>query len=337
MVVLSNCLAEVSDEGCLKLSKNLISRIKKAKPDTKVITYERKNALSDKHIVINKFMLSRELFSFFRSVNEPILYIPFPARTFSTALRIFILSLYSRNKLSVVSVMNYHTNLVSKLLLRLSGAQFIVFSKDTYVFYEKTVGQKRVTYLKTGVDTDRFLPVTDEKKSELKKKYGFSDAPVILHVGHLNRGRNIAQLMKLDEKYQVLLVTSTLTKSEQDIELKTELLSRPNIRIIDDYIPDIEEIYQLSDVYFFPVIEQGRCIDVPLSAMEAASCNLPVITTDYGEMKEFTDKDGFYYIESFDDKALNDLVEKALITDKSSRNAVAEYDWKNAVEHFLKM
>ena len=337
MLILSNALSNTPDEGCIKVATSIVKRIKKAKSDTKIISYDRESELSDYHFGINKFMLSRELFSFIRRNNEPILYIPFPAKTFSTALRVFVLSLYTRKKLSVVSVMKYHTNSFSKLLLRLSGADFVVFSNDAYEFYAKILGKKRVIYLKTGVDTEKFVPVAADKKSELKQKYGFSDLPVILHVGHLNRGRNVAELMKFGEKYQVLLVTSTLTKFEQDVELKNELLSRPNIKIIDDYISDIEEIYQLSDVYFFPVIEQGRCIDIPLSVMEAASCNNPIITTDYGEMREFRGKDGFYHIDSFDENKINVLVEKAIKLNTSSRNSVFEYDWKNAVDYFLNM
>ena len=199
-------------------------------------------------------------------------------------------------------------------------------------FYKAIVGEKRVFYLKTGVDTQKFVPVSKEKKDELKEKYGLDSRPVILHVGHLNRGRNVAQLMKLDKKYQILLVLSTLTKNERDTELENELRKNPNIRIIDEYIPDIEEIYQLSDAYFFPVVEQGKCIDVPLSAMEAASCNKPVITTGYGEMKQFRGMEGFYFIESFDEKDLNALIEKALSReDAHSRSSVLDYDWDNAV------
>ena len=336
MLILSNCLTTTDDEGCLKLAKSLVSRIKKANPETTVITYERESGLSDVHLNVNKLMLSSKLFSIIRSCNEPVLYIPFPVRTLATALRVFVVSLYTRKKLSVISVMKYHTNLISRILLRLSGADFVVFSMDAAEFYEKIAGKKRVAYLKTGVDTQKFVPVDNEKKIALKKKYGFDGRPVIRHVGHLNRGRNIAELMKFGEKYQILLVTSTLTKNEQDIELKNELLSKPNIRIIDDYIPNIEELYQLSDIYFFPVVEQGRCIDVPLSVMEAASCGKPIITTDYGEIKALINNDGFYRINSFDTESLSGLAEKALNSQSgTARKSALEYDWNNAVTFFI--
>ncbi len=338
MLILSNCLSKIADEGCLKVAANLVGRIKKAQPQTTVVTYERESEISDIHLQLNKFLLSKHLISIIRRYKEPILYIPFPARTLATAIRVFLLSLFAGNGLRVVSVMKYHNSLISRIILKLSGVEFIVFSKDAADFYKEILGKKRVTYLQTGVDIEKFVPVSAEKSAELKAKYGFdSDRPVILHVGHLNYGRNIAELMKFDEKYQILLVTSTLTKDEQDIELKNKLLSRSNIKLIDDYIPNIEEIYQLSDAYFFPVLEAGKCIDVPLSAMEAAACNKPIITTDYGEMKSFRNKKGFFYIDSFERGDLNALAEKAInARDVSTREAVMSYDWNNAVSYFLK-
>ena len=56
----------------------------------------------------------------------------------------------------------------------------------------------------------------------------------------------------------------------------------------------------MCDLYYFPVKELGRCIDVPLSCLEAASCNLPVVATDFGELKEFIGCEGFFFIESFE-------------------------------------
>ena len=339
MLILSNCLTEIFDEGCLKVANSLVNRIKKVSPETTVVTYERKSKISDFHLHLNKFLLSHRLFSLIKKCGKSVIYIPFPARTFATALRIFILSVFSTEKVTVVLTMKYKTGFFVCMLLRLSGAKFLVFSKDALDFYAKIVGNRRVVYLKTGVNIQKFVPVENEKKFELKQKYGFDpERPLILHVGHLNSGRNIAHLTELKKDYQVLLVTSTLTKNEQDAELKNKLLSCSNIRIIDDYIPNIEEIYQMSDLYFFPVVEEGRCIDVPLSCLEAAACNKPIVTTDYGEMKEFKNKNGFWFINSFDKNAINSLVAEALSgSDINTRSFVTEYDWNSSVGSILNL
>ena len=331
MLILSNGLTESADEGFLNVATNLVKRIKRVSPDTVVVSYDRKSQLADRYIELNKLLLNFELFSVLRKNKSSFLYIPFPAKMVSTALRIFILSLFSKSKVNALLVMRGNVDFAAKLLFKLSRAKIIVLSKESEDFYQTFLPEKNVMLLKTGVDCTKFSPVSEAKSAELKIKYGFKPGiPLILHVGHLNEGRNIRTLMDISEKYQVLLVTSTLTKNEQNLELKKDLLSRPNIRLIDEYISDINEIYQMSDVYFFPVVESGNCIDIPLSCLEAAACNKPVVTTDYRSMKDFIGKSGFYFLKTFDNKSINSVIEQALMFSGDSRKNVVEYNWDNA-------
>ena len=336
MMILTNGLTDVVDEGFLKVANSLVKRIVQDNSGTMVVTYDRKSNMENLHLHLNKLLLNKKLFKTIRKANEPILYIPFPAKEWATALRVFILSLVCKKRVTVLFTMFCRCGFIGQLLFKLSGAHIVTLSKSTLPFYNKMVGEKRVSYLKTGVDTERFSPVSKEKKIELKKTYGFDPAkPVILHVGHLKYGRNVSQLMKLDSRYQAVFVASTLTKSEQDELLRQELLQCPNIKIIDEYQPNIQEIYQLSDVYFFPVVAEGNCIDIPLSCMEAAACNKPVVTTPYGEMVSFQGKDGFWFVDSFEAANLNQIIASALASEKvNSREQVLEYDWKNAVAYF---
>lgn len=332
MLILSNALTNVVDEGCVKVANSLVKRLKKADESTRVIAFDRQSDLADEYLTVNKLLLNRSLISRVRKNRGEIMYIPFPAKTLSTALRIFILSLFAGKNFRVMLSMTTGIDFVSRMLLKMSRARFVVFSKRSFELYSGAVAEKRVEYLKAGVDAEKFVPASDDVAAELKKKYGFdADKKLVLHVGHLNRGRNVQQLEKLSAEYQTLLVTSTQTKNEQDIELKNELLSC-GVRIIDTYIPDIEQVYQMADVYFFPVVEQGKCIDVPLSCMEAAACNKPIVTTDYGEMREFVGRDGFYFINSFEADELGLRVKQALSAENiDTRSAVLDYDWKNAV------
>lgn len=335
MLILSNALTNVVDEGCVKVANSLVKRIKKADESTLVIAFERQSDLADEYMTVNKLLLNRKLISKVRKNKGNVMYIPFPAKTRSIAIRIFILSLFAGKNFRVMLSMTSGIDSVSKLLLKMSRARLTVFSKRSFELYSGIVGEKRVEYLKAGVDTEKFVPVSAERAKELKEKFGFdTDKNLVLHVGHLNRGRNVQQLEKLSADYQTLLITSTQTKNEQDVELKNELLSC-GTKIIDTYIPDIEQVYQMADVYFFPVVEQGRCIDVPLSCMEAAACNKPIVTTDFGEMREFVGSDGFYFIDSFEADALRSKIETALESSGvDTRSAVLDYDWKNAVSSF---
>lgn len=336
MIVLSNCLTKVIDEGGLKLATSIVKRMKEKDKDVFVVSFEREFPQSDLHLPLNKFHISKQLISLLKKKKQPVLYIPFPAPTRSMMLRIFLLSLFARHGLRVMLIRQYPLDGFSKMLLQHSKAELVVFSKQAQEFYRGSVKNK-VTYLKTGIDTQKFKPVSPQEAKELKKKYGFDcDKPLVLHVGHMKQGRNVKELMKISEDYQVLLVISTLSKERQDEQLKQQLLSRENLKIMADYIPNIEEIYQMADAYFFPVQQLGHCIDVPLSCLEAAACNKPVITTDYGEMKEFVGKNGFYLIQDFQGEMVNQLIDQAVSdTDLSIRESVLPYDWANGVNQLL--
>ena len=337
MLILSNGLTESADEGFLNVATNLVRRIKNLNPDSLIVSYEREADFSDCHLELNKLLLNSGLVSLFRKNRSSFLYIPFPAHMLSTSLRIFILSIFSKMRTNVLLVMKGKMNFLARFILKISGANIIVLSEDSERFYSDFLGKGRVKMIKAGVDCEKFIPVSDEKSAELKEKYGFNkNKKVILHVGHMNEGRNIRQLLNISPEYQVLLVTSTATKNAQDEKLKHELMQRKNIRIIDDYIENINEIYQLADIYLFPVIEDGHCIDLPLSCLEAAACGLPVVTTPYGAMKEFIGKDGFSFIDSFEE--INTLIDNVLKERKAnSRASVVDYDWNNAVSTLLEI
>jgi glycosyltransferase involved in cell wall biosynthesis len=338
MIILSNSLAEIVDEGCLKVANSLVKRLKHIDSDIFIVSYERCSKISDTHLEINKFLLNKELARIIRKRKEKVVYFPFPAKPIATALRTFILSLYARYGLEIVLPLQSRLDYISRMLMKMSRAKIVVFSKESYDYFCDTIGPKRVAYLKTGVDTQKFSPVSEDEKKRLKIKYGLDpNRPVILHVGHLKTERNIGEMMKFNMEHQVLVVVSTVTKSEQDDALRSQLKACPNIHLIDEYIPNIQEIYQLADVYFFPVMMSGQCIDVPLSCMEAAACNKPVVTTAYGEMKEFKNKEGFIYIDSFDRTLLNEQIKKALhLEDIKTRQAVMDYDWDNSMAYFSK-
>ena len=192
MVIISNSLSKRADEGCVKVATSLVKRLKAKDGNTYVVSFERESDLSDKHLELNKFLISKALKRFIREKRERVLYLPFPAKPIATAFRIFILSVYSKKNLDVIISMQTKEDPISRFILKLSGANFFMLSRDSYERFKHMVGEKRVTYLKTGIDTEKFVPVSLEKKKILKKKYGFDEEkPLILHVGHLNKGRNI--------------------------------------------------------------------------------------------------------------------------------------------------
>ena len=147
----------------------------------------------------------------------------------------------------------------------------------------------KAEFIPLGVDMNKFHPVTKEKKKMLRKKYEIpQDKFIILHLGHINYGRNLSVLKSLQrDDNQAIIVSSTSTPEDtpKDITLQKELESE-GIVIFDKYIDSIEEVYQLSDCYAFPVTLEQGCIGIPLSVLEAMAMTKPIITTNAGGISE---------------------------------------------------
>ncbi len=119
-------------------------------------------------------------------------------------------------------------------------------------------------------------------KNGLRRKYGYSkDDFIVTHVGHRQNNRGIQILSEL-AKEPWLKVVLVLSSSPGDEE--TSIHER--ISLIDRYVDDIYEVYALSDVYIFPIIDESASIDVPLSIMEARQMNLPIVASDAGYIGE---------------------------------------------------
>lgn len=338
MLIISNALTNKTDEGCLKVANTLISRIKKKEPETVIVSFDDKPSILTVHMKLNKFFLNSEFLKMVKNEKGPVIYFPFSSNSFASVLRTFILSFFVKGNLKLMCVLRHDMNQLSTFLLKKSRAEVYTFSKESYCFFNDEI-KIAAKYLKTGVDTQLFIPVNDDiSKQKIRRKYNIPiDKKVVLHVGHLTKERNIEQLLKINDEYHIVIVASYVSDDINEAKkIKQKLEEKNNITIIDSYIENIQEIYQMSDVYFFPTLNSEGCIDNPLSVMEAASCNLPIITTYYGELKELKGKDSFWFIDSFEEDKLNQLIKSVLEQKKiNSREAVLSYDWNNTVSFLL--
>lgn len=203
----------------------------------------------------------------------------------------------------------------------------------------------KTEFLPLGVDLEKFKPVTDKLKKELRRKYGLeNDKFIILHVGSIKEGRNILLLKKLQisNEYQVLIVGSSSTGI--DAAIKEDLI-RSGCVVWTEYIKNIEEIYALSDCYIYPTVAKydqwGRAIansiELPLSVLEAMACNLPVISTRFGALpKLFDDRNGLFF---FDDTNEIENILENMICDiaVNTRKNVLPYSWNNIIKKLEKI
>jgi len=189
--------------------------------------------------------------------------------------------------------------------------------------------------LPNGVDTNRFAPLSGADKMRLREKYNLKkDSFTILHVGHIIDNRNLEILTKLSGDNQVVIVASRYIGIDR--KLARELHNAGCI-IFQGFFPKIEEFYQLSDCYLFPV-KKGDSILCPLSILEAMSCNLPVITTEFdGIITFFEEGDGLMFARKKEDffDAVNKIKDGKIFI--STREKVKQYSWNSITQKVLKV
>lgn len=268
--------------------------------------------------------LARRLFVF---RPELILYIPTACATLFSFLRARLLKMYGRGAPVVLLAMQprRYGRLARLLMPHLKPDLILVQSERTRLslgFLNTEIG-----FFPPGIDMERFQPADAARRLALRRTYGLRPEDyVLLHVGHLNPGRNV-QLLKAMQAVpgnQVVVVGSTSTP--QDGALVHEL-REAGVRVIPEYLPNIAEMYQLADCYLFPVIAETACVDVPLSVLEAMACDLAVITTPYGGLPLlFAAGEGFRYVKSIDEMVT--MVEECKrLRCPGTRQMVQEYAW----------
>lgn len=127
----------------------------------------------------------------------------------------------------------------------------------------------------------------------------------------------------------VVLVVSSSFKSTS--ATMTEL-EHAGCIIFADYLTAIEELYGLSDCYIFTVDNPHGAIDVPLSILEAMSCDLPIITTRFGGIPDyFSSNNLLRYIEDPDQLCQELIAIKESSSLQGNRARVLEHDWDSVV------
>jgi len=255
----------------------------------------------------NRLLINIRLQKIIKKFNpDIILYIPRWCGTFAGFVRMKILSIYNRRSKSLMIILQPKKigRLQRKLIKFLKPDK--AFSPSPMVIDQLTEYKIPIEFLPLTVDRNKFRSLSDfSKKKELRIKYGLPLKKfIILHVGHINSGRNLEALIPLQKNNnQVVIVGSSSTSdvAYKDEALK-DLLKEKRIIIVDNYIEKIEEVYQLADVYVFPVIFEGGCIGIPLSILEARACGLPIISTDFGGIRKlFSSKlEGIIYAKTND-------------------------------------
>jgi len=242
---------------------------------------------------------------------------------------------YLKKAKTIVSATHPNNLISKKLISKFKPDLVLVQAEDIKKIFEGINIPTR--YFPNGVDTSKFKPVNEEEKFEYRIKYGLKSGKfTLLHVGNLRKGRNLDFLQEIskDNEIQIILVTSTTIKEER--EVYNLIKTSPNIKLIDRYIKDVQELYNASDVYIFPVTKRPYAVEVPLSVLEAMACNLPVITTKFAGLPVFVKEgEGLIFVENMKEliKSVYYLKNNKKNIKIDTRDKVLRYSWEKLGAH----
>lgn len=329
----SEALVPPFDEGIKKASWHLL-RALQSSHEVMALT-NRGSGIPDagvRRVQVNRLLLSAGLMRRVRAfAPERALYFPTACATLFSFLRARVLAMYARTPVAMVAFQPREYGRLARALIPLLRAGPIWAQGEATAAPLRALGCD-VRILPPAVDTEAFAPAEDAHRWALRAQYGLpADARIVLHVGHILPNRNMPALASLQRALQgaaqVVVVGSSAFGVDEGL---ARALEEAGAVVITRYVDRIAELYQMADCYVFPVRSAQGSVEIPLSVLEAMACNLPVVSTPFGELPRlFPPGDGVRYVA--DDAELADAVRKALAEKPARTRARVEgYSWAAA-------
>jgi len=236
---------------------------------------------------------------------------------------------------------------VGKQVLKEADKIIVVSNATRNYVLSLGAAPEKTEVLHNGVDLNRFKPLP-EVKGEMRKKLGISeDACVVLTVRRLVYKNGIDTLLESAEiagKENSKLVFVVVGKGPDFEEVEERIVQlgmQRNFRLtgfVSD--KDLPFYYNVADLFALPS-KSGE--GLPLVALEAMACGLPVIATNVGGTSEVLNED---YGKLVPPNSPNSLAEailefsrKELATLKKKLRTITEqkYSWDRNVEKLGKI
>lgn len=320
IAMVSNALEPPPDEGIRKCAHELAAVL----TGKGASIYAIGDAAS---FATRKLFLSRNLLGDLRRNGVcAVIYVPTQSASVASLFRSGVLRLLGGAKVVMVALQPRDLGTAGRMVARYARPNLLLTPSATMLREAERAGVD-AAYIELGADLSRFQPVTVRRKCELRSKYGLpADRPVILHIGHARPSRGFDWLLHLDSGVTRVVAVGRSLGCDKEV---IAALRASGVCVLDHYVPEIHELYQLSDVYAFPVRDEQAAIAAPLSVLEAMACDLPVVTTPFGALPRMVSSGaGVFFVENERDFQI--AIEAALVLNRDevrTREQVLSYSW----------
>ena len=329
IALVSNALDPPPDEGIRKCAHELATIF--ANNGTSVHSIRRNASFATK-----KLLLSPRLLRKLRQDRVcAIVYVPTQSATPASFLRSAVLQALGGARVVLLALQARHLGRAGRGLVRFVRPDLVLTPSPTMLREAEDSGLD-AAYLPLGTDLDRFKPADQARKDELRRTYDLpAERPVVLHVGHARWHRGLDWIARLRADLVRIVVIGRSLGFDRDV---VDWLRASGIHVVDDYVPAIEELYQLADVYAFPVRDEQSAIAAPLSVLEAMACNLPVVSTPFGALPRMvSERAGLFF--AGDERQFREGIEAALSTPRHevrTREQVLRHSWAATANEVLR-
>lgn len=250
--------------------------------------------------------------------------------TYRSVLLSGLLKYRNKNLHTILTFTNPFWGLLANMLVNIFRPDHVIVASQYWSDWAEMRGLSNSMFSISGVDLDRFVPVKQNGRDELRLQLKLPLNKIIaLHVGHLKHDRNLALLLEAqrDNDVQVVVVGSTTTERSEDI---VAMLEAAGCIVIGEYQPKIQEFYQAADCYVFPTIDKKAAVQVPLSILEAMAAGIPVVSTLFGGLPSlFNEGEGIFFIPQGEIKpvGLAEMVKTAAGSKATERSMIEIHSW----------
>ncbi|MCK4662437.1 MAG: glycosyltransferase family 4 protein [Bacteroidales bacterium] len=254
-----------------------------------------------------------------------------------------IVTLHGRHNISIKDNKSKWQYLIYIIMQKYSfkkADHIIAVSKQTMDYYVNLYPfiKDKISVIPTGID---FLTIIPVDFFIAKKKFGIPlDTKVILYLGRIDYEKNLTLLIdaykNVKEKITDLwLIIAGFGAEEEKLKQKLRIEKIKDVIFIGEIDhSEISALFSASNVFGFTSLYEGS----PIVIKEALACNLPVVSTDVGDVKEvLADFEGCY----ISDYNANHFAEKLLSAIKFKNNnyreKIIKYNYINIAEETLKI
>jgi len=205
---------------------------------------------------------------------------------------------------------------IRKRILKKADCFVAISSPIAAELREFGVDPDRVRDIPNGIDPERFRPLNEEARAELRSELGLDSSEFIaVYTGRLVRYKGLPVLLKawpqiVAQVPQARLIFlgaggNDIHDCEQEIETALDTHKvRTSVSVVRG-VDDVSGYLQAADCFVFPTEDEAFGI----SLIEAMACGLPVVSTAVGGIADYlVDRDNGLIVEPGDADGIADAI-----------------------------